>query len=301
MKVLITDGIAPEGAKILTDAGLEITQQFFEPADLVKEIVNFDAIIVRSATKVTKEVIQASKLKVIARSGVGVDNIDTAFAKEIGIPVVNTPGASSISVAELTIAHMFNLCRGLSLSNPIMKSGGWPKKELSNGIELTGKTLGIIGLGAIGIEVAKRALGLGMKVIYNSRTEKSNELNLRFVDTSTLFAEADFISLHIPFNKEKGIEIGELEFAQMKDGAILVNTSRGEVIDEVALLNALKSGKLRAAALDVFQNEPITDAQKELVSLPNVSVTPHIAASTLEAQLRVSTEIAEKVVKELNK
>lgn len=299
MKVLITDGIAPEGAQIIKDAGHEITEKFFSPEELVNEIKNYDAIIVRSATKVTRQVIEASNLKVIARGGVGIDNIDSAYAKERGIPVLNTPGASSISVAELTIAHMFNLCRSVSFANASMKAGGWPKKELSNGIELTGKTLGIIGLGAIGQEVAKRAIGLGMTVIYTGRSQKETNLDVKFVDQDTLLAQSDFVSLHIPYDKSKGYAISQEEISKMKTGAILINTSRGEVLDEAALLGALKTNKLRAAALDVFQNEPITDAQAELVGLPNVSVTPHVAASTVEAQLRVSTEIAEKVVNNL--
>lgn len=296
MKVLISDGIAPEGAEILRNAGIEITEQFFSPEDLIKEIPKYDGIIVRSATKVPKAVIDASNLKVIARGGVGVDNIDVAYANEKGIAVLNTPGASSISVAEMALAHIFALNRFINLSNTAMRVGEWPKKDYAKGKEVTGKTLGIVGLGAIGYELAKRAIGLGMNVIYNSLFENKTDLNIKFVDFDTLLTSSDIISLHIPFDKSKGATICENEFNKMKDGVIFINTSRGEVIDEIALLNALKSGKVGKAGLDVFMNEPITEAQAELINHKNVSVTPHIAASTEEAQLRVSTEIAQKVV-----
>lgn len=296
MRVLISDGIAPEGAEILRNAGIEITEQFFAPDELINEISKYDGIIVRSATKVPQNIIDASKLKVIARGGVGVDNIDVAYAKEKGIPVLNTPGASSISVAEMALAHIFALNRFINLSNTAMRVGEWPKKEYIKGMEVTGKTLGIVGLGAIGFELAKRAIGLGMNVIYSSLSERQTDLNVKYVDLDTLLSSSDIISLHIPYDKTKGAFISNDEFNKMKKGVIFINTSRGEIVDEVALLNALKSGKVGKAGLDVFQNEPITEVQADLVNHPNVSVTPHIAASTEEAQLRVSTEIAQKVV-----
>ncbi len=300
MKVLISDGIAPEGATILKNAGIEVVEQFYSPEDLIIEIPKYNGIIVRSATKVTKAVIDAGQLKVIARGGVGVDNIDVAYAKEKGIPVLNTPGASSISVAEMALAHIFALNRFINLSNTSMREGKWLKKDYAKGLEVTGKTIGIVGLGAIGYELAKRAVGLGMNVIYTARNERKNDLNVRFVDIDTLFSSSDIISLHIPFDKTKGATIGVSEFSKMKNGVIFINTSRGEVVEEIALLDALKSGKVGKAGLDVFLNEPITEAQTELINHPNVSVTPHIAASTEEAQLRVSIEIAHKVVDCLN-
>ncbi|MCX6147527.1 MAG: 3-phosphoglycerate dehydrogenase, partial [Candidatus Kapabacteria bacterium] len=208
MRVLISDGIAPEGAEILRNAGIEITEQFFAPEDLINEISKYDGIIVRSATKVPKNIIDASKLKVIARGGVGVDNIDVAYAKEKGIPVLNTPGASSISVAEMALAHIFALNRFINLSNTAMRVGEWPKKEYTKGMEVTGKTIGIVGLGAIGFELAKRAIGLGMNVIYSSLSERKTDLNVKYVDLDSLLSSSDIISLHIPYDKSKGAFIG---------------------------------------------------------------------------------------------
>ena len=297
MKVLITDGISPEAIKILTEAGHEVTDIKLTPEELLAQIPNYDCIIVRSASKVTREVIEAGvNLKAIARGGVGLDNIDVAFAKEKGIPVLNTPGASSISVAELAIAHMFAVSRFLQLSNTEMRQGKWPKKEYSKGIELTGKTLGLLGLGNIGREVAKRALGLGMKVIAFDPLVTETELNVKLGTKDDVLANADYLSLHIPLNKVEGAAIKAAEFDQMKKGVILINCARGGVVDEAALLDALNSGKVRYAGIDVFANEPVTEAQHGLINHPNVSVTPHIGASTVEAQDRVGIEIAERVV-----
>lgn len=302
MKILVSDGLSEEGLAILRNAGHEITEQFYEPEQLKEEIGKYDAIIVRSATKVRKEHIDAgTNLKAIARAGVGVDNIDVPYAKEKGIPVLNTPLASSISVAELAIAQMFALSRFLHVSTKEMQAGKWPKNEFSKGMELTGKTLGIIGFGPIGQEVAKRAAGLMMNVVVFNRSEKETGLNVKFTGMDELLASSDFISLHIPFDKAGGATIGAAEFSKMKDGAILINCARGGVVDEDALVNALRSGKVKAAAVDVFLNEPPTEAQAELIALPNVCLTPHIGASTSEAQDRVGTEIAEKVVDALNK
>lgn len=299
MKILIPDGIAPEGAKMLQDAGHEIFLEKYSPEELKEKIKNFDAIIVRSATKVTKEVIDAGNLKCIARGGVGLDNIDVAYAKEKGIPVLNTPGASAISVAELAIAHMFACVRFINISNIEMRQGKWPKKEYAHGKELTGKTLGIIGLGAIGKEVAKRALGLYMKVIAYDPWVTTTDLNVKLVDKDTLLAESDYITLHIPYVKSEGPAIAEQEFAKMKNGVVLINCARGGVVKESALLEALNSGKVAFAGIDVFENEPPTEAQMALINHPRVSVTPHTGASTDEAQDRVSTEIAEKVINAL--
>jgi D-3-phosphoglycerate dehydrogenase / 2-oxoglutarate reductase len=300
MKILISDGIEDIGKTILTGAGFNVVDKKLSPEELLKEIPNYEAIIVRSATKVTKEVIDAgSKLKVIARGGVGLDNIDIQHAKSKGITVLNTPGASSISVAELAIAHMFALSRFLHLSNTEMREGKWPKKEYSKGIELTGKTLGIFGIGNIGKEVAKRALGLGMNVIAYDPIVNKTDLNVKLVSQSEVLKNADYISLHIPFDKKTGPTITKKEFEQMKKGVVLINCARGGVVSEKDLLEALKSGKVARAAMDVFENEPPVPDESELIKHPNVSVTPHIGASTLEAQERVGEEIATKVVKAL--
>ncbi|MFP4528017.1 MAG: D-2-hydroxyacid dehydrogenase [Candidatus Kapaibacterium sp.] len=301
MKVLVADGIHPKGAQMLKDAGLEVVEQKLSPEELMEQIKNYDAIIVRSATKVPKEVIDAGNLKCIARGGVGLDNIDTKYAAEKNIPVLNTPGASSISVAELAIAHMLASCRFLNRSNVEMLEGKWPKKDYKKGIELTGKTLGLLGIGNIGKETAKRAIGMGMKAIAFDPFVKEVDIDVEMVDKDELLSRADFISLHMPFIKEQGPTLGQAEFAKMKDGVVLVNCARGGVVDEKALLEALNSGKVARAGVDVWENEPITDAQMELVRHDNVSVTPHIGASTQEAQERVGTEIAQKVIDCLKK
>ncbi len=300
MKILITDGISPEGAKLLTDAGHEVCENKLTPEELVAKIGAYDCIIVRSATKVTKEVIEAGKnLKVIARGGVGVDNIDVKYADIKNIKVFNTPGASAISVAELAIGHMLALSRYLHISTMEMRQGKWPKKEYSHGIELYGKYLGIIGLGNIGKEVARRALGLGMHVLAYDPPFTPMDFMVEITTKDKVLAKSDFITLHVPLDKA-GPTIGKKEIDQLKKGAILVNCSRGGVVDEQALLEGLKSGKVGGAALDVFVNEPPTDVQKELINHPRVSVSPHIGGSTVEAQERVGVEIALKVNKFFN-
>ncbi len=299
MKVLISDGIEDSGKKILIEAGLDVVDKKLTPEELLAEINLYDAIIVRSATKVTKEVIDAGKLKAIARGGVGLDNIDCVYAKEKGIPVLNTPGASSISVAELAIGHMFAVSRFLNLSNTEMRLGKWPKKEYAKGMELTGKTLGLIGIGNIGRETAKRAIGLGMTVIAFDPFIKEIDLNVKMVDKDTLLAESDFISLHIPKIKGEAPALGAPEFAKCKKGVVVINCARGGVVSEKDLLDALNSGIVRYAGIDVFENEPVTEAQSGLINHPRVSITPHIGASTDEAQDRVGVEIATKVVNAL--
>jgi len=300
MKILISDGIEDIGKKILKEAGFDVVDKKLTPEELLKEIPDYDAIIVRSATKVTKNVIDAGKnLKVIARGGVGLDNIDVQHAGSKGIKVLNTPGASSISVAELAIAHMFALSRFLHQSNVEMREGKWPKKEYSKGIELTGKTLGLFGFGNIGKEVAKRALGLGMKVVAYDPVAKQNELNVKLCSQEEVLKNSDYISLHIPLDKKAGATITKKEFDMMKKGVVLINCARGGVVSEKDLLEALKSGKVSRAAMDVFENEPPVPEEYELLKHPNVSITPHIGASTVEAQERVGEEIARKVVQGL--
>ncbi len=297
MKILVTDGIEKIGADMLRAAGFEVVETKLTPEELLNEIEKYDAIIVRSATKVTKEVIEAGKnLKAIARGGVGLDNIDVEYAKSKGIPVLNTPGASSISVAELAIAHMFAVSRFLNQSNIEMRQGKWPKKEYSKGIELTGKTLGLLGFGNIGKEVAKRAIGLGMKVIAHDPFVTETNLDVKLVSKEEVITQSDFISLHMPLIKGEGPAIGEKEISMMKDGVIIINCARGGVVSEKALLDGLQSGKVAAAGIDVFENEPPTEAQTALINHPRVSVTPHIGASTVEAQNLVGEEIAQKVI-----
>lgn len=300
MKVLVSDGIQPEGKQILEDAGHEVVVQFYEPAELMANIKDYDAIIVRSATKVRQEIIDAGvNLKCIARAGVGVDNIDVAYANEKGIPVLNTPGASAISVAELAIAHIMASGRFIFKSKMEMVEGKWPKKDYSKGREVTGKTLGIFGIGSIGRETAKRAIGLGMKVIAHDPYVTEIDMDIELVSKHDLLIKADIISMHVPYIKDNGPAIAQEEFELMKDGIILVNCARGGVVKESDLLAALNSGKVSYAAMDVFENEPPTEAQKALIEHPNTSVTPHIGASTQEAQIRVGIEIAEKVVNAL--
>lgn len=294
MKVLVNDGISAQGEQILKDAGLDVLNTKYSQEELPNVIKDFDVIIVRSATQVRKDLIDVSNLKVIARSGVGLDNIDVEYAKSKGIKVVNTPGASSISVAELTIAHLMSSIRYLHRSNSEMLSGAWPKKDYSKGLEVTGKTIGVIGLGNIGKEVALRAKGLLMNVIaYDPYVKESKYTS---VSKEELIQQSDIITLHVPFNKEEGAVLSSKEFSLMKDGVVLINCARGGVVDEKALLDALNSGKVAFAGVDVFETEPAGENQKELINHPNVSITPHIGASTIEAQGRVSIEIAERVI-----
>ncbi len=300
MKILITDGIEKCGAEILLKAGFELTQKTLTPEELLSVIGEYDAIIVRSATKVTKQVIEAgTRLKVIARGGVGLDNIDVETAKMHHIQVLNTPKASSISVAELTIAHLMSLGRFLPMTNITMRNKQWPKKEFSGGVEVTGKTLGIMGLGNIGKEVAKRALGLMMNVVAHDPYVQSTDLNVKLVPKDELLRISDYISLHIPFEKSKGPSITREDFAKMKDGVIFINCARGGVVLEKDLLEALNSRKVLYAGLDVFEHEPPTPEEFDLINHPRVSVSPHIGASTREAQDRVGTEIAGTVVEAL--
>lgn len=293
-RVLITDGMEKSGVESLKTAGFEVVEQHYEPEVLGEKLKEFDALVVRSATKVREPIIDAAmggKLKLIIRGGVGVDNIDVAYAESKGIKVMNTPNASSASVAELALGHMFALTRFIHISNVTMREGKWEKKKYE-GIELGGKSLGIIGFGRIGRELAKRAKVLGMHVIYTSRRGKLEGFEeYEFCTMEELISKADFISLHVPYDKEKGTLIGEKEFAMMKDGVYLINCSRGKVVSEKALLAALESGKVAGAGIDVFEEEPTKNL--ELVNHPKVSATPHIGAATSEAQTRIGEEIVQ--------
>ncbi|MBN1398820.1 MAG: D-2-hydroxyacid dehydrogenase [Bacteroidetes bacterium] len=301
MKILVSDGITSEGAKILSNAGHQVDKIKLTPEELLQKIDQYDGIIIRSATKVTKEVIEAGKnLKVIARGGVGLDNVDQVAAKEKGIKVMNTPGASSVSVAELAFAHMLAVSRFLNVSSMEMRQGKWPKKEYSEGIELFKKNLGVLGFGNIGKEVGRRGLAFGMQVMAYDPIVTPADYKVEMTTKEAILAGADFITLHLPLNKKEGPVIGKKEFDMMKKGVVLINCARGGVVDETALLEALNSGKVAGAGLDVFVNEPPTDAQKALINHPRVSVSPHVGGQTVEAQERIGIEIAEKVVKALS-
>lgn len=294
MKILVTDGMDKGALAALRDAGFEVTERFYPPEELGQALQNFDAVVVRSATKVRKnhleEALQTGRLKLIVRGGVGVDNIDVAYAEEHGICVRNTPNASSNSVAELALGHMFSCARFLSVAGATMREGKWEKKAYGKGVELRGKTLGIIGYGRIGKCLGSMAQALGMNVLAYAR-HRIPELEtetMHYADLEYIFANSDFISLHTPAMAGKPMVNAE-SIAKMKDGVILINTSRGANVDENALLEALESGKIRAAGLDVWAEEP--SHNPALYSHPRVSCTPHIGAATQEAQARVGAEV----------
>jgi len=311
MKVLANDGISAVGVKALENAGFEVLTTNVAQEQLVNYIntKKIDALLVRSATKVRKDLIDATQLKLIGRGGVGMDNIDVAYAKSKGIHVINTPAASSHSVAELVFAHLFGMVRFLHDANRNMPLEGNSKfktlkKSYAKGRELKGKTLGIFGFGRIGQETAKVALGVGMKVIAFDPFLEKAYIELDFYDgkaigfhiatqsKESVLKEADFFSFHVPAQKD--YLISDAEFGMMKDGVGLVNAARGGVIDEVALVKALESNKVAYAAVDTFENEP-TPAVK-LLMMPNVSLTPHIGAATVEAQDRIGLELANQII-----
>ena len=286
MRILVTDGMDKSALQSLKDKGHEVVEQFYAPEELGEALKGFDAVVVRSATKVRAAHIDAAKggsLKLIIRGGVGVDNIDVKYAEEAGITVRNTPRASSNSVAELAMAHMFSCARFISVAGHTMREGKWEKKAYGAGIELGGKTLGIIGFGRIGQALGRMAIALGMKVIAQDIFHVpgiEEKMGMKYVELDELFAESDFISLHTP--SLNGVKlISKENIDKMKDGVVFVNTSRGDNVNEEDLLAALESGKIRAAGLDVFAEEPATNAA--LYSHPRVSCTPHIGAATKEA------------------
>ena len=311
MNILANDGISQSGVDALTANGFNVITTNVAQEQLVAYINDNDivALLVRSATTARKDLIDACpNLKIIGRGGVGMDNIDVDYAREKGLHVINTPAASSASVAELVFAHLYGGVRFLHDSNRNMPLEGESnfkglKKAYANGVELSGKTLGVIGFGRIGQEAAKIGLGIGMNVIaadkfMDSATVKVALFNGQSIDVEvktqsmeSVLAEADYVTLHVPAQKE--YVIGEAQFNQMKDGAVIVNAARGGVIDEVALLNALDSGKLAFAGLDTFEDEP-KPAIKVLMH-PKVSLTPHIGAATGEAQDRIGVELAEQI------
>jgi len=300
-KILITDGMAADAVKRLRDAGFQVDEQHYAEPDLIKAIPNYDCVVVRGATKITEPVIDAGKnLKLIVRGGVGIDNIKAAYAKERGIKVMNTPRASSASVAELALAFIFALARRLPEANATMKAGKWEKKAFAEGFEVQGKTLGIIGIGRIGTELAMMAGSLGLRSIlaYDKFVDFTPFRWVTMCSKDELLSKSDFISLHIPVAGAEP-EIGRKEFSKMKDGVVIVNCARGGVVDEDALLEALNSGKVRAAGVDVFVGEP--NPRRDLIEHPRVYCTPHIGAATIEAQNRVGMEVVSILLRELPK
>lgn len=319
-KILANDGIDATGKKMLEAAGFTVDTNKIPQEELAQKLQTYDAIIVRSATKVRKDLIDACPgLKLIGRGGVGMDNIDVAYAKNKGIAVINTPASSSISVAELVFAHIFTGTRFLQVTNRVMPDKGDTefgnlKKKASNGIELKGKTMGVYGFGRIGQEVAKIAVGLGMKVLvfdpYVNTVDLSLELpalgqnsriklTINTVNEESVIAHADFITFHVPFNEGDKAIIDAARMSKMKKGVGLINCSRGGVISEIDLLANLNSGHVAFAGLDVFEKEP--PVNMEILKHPHVSLSPHIGGSTQEAQNRIGIELAEKVIEYFKK
>ena len=294
MRILVNDGMSVDGITRLRDAGHDVVDAKIVQEELPGKIGEFDAIVVRSATKVRQNVIDGGipRLKAIVRGGVGVDNIDVKYAEEKGVKVMNTPAASSDSVAELALAHMFTLARHIVPSNLTMRNAEWNKKQYK-GIELAGRTLGILGIGRIGKSLAKKALALGMKVVAYDPYVDSVDLDVKLVSKDEVLAKSDFVSLHMPVDPS-GFVLSTAEFAKFNDGAYLINCARGGVVDEDALVEALNSGKLAGAGVDVFIGEPTP--KLELINHPKVSVTPHIGASTGEAQDRIGLEVANLLI-----
>jgi D-3-phosphoglycerate dehydrogenase / 2-oxoglutarate reductase len=299
-KILITDGLDERGQSILRSSAKVDDKTGISADELLKAIPDYDAMIVRGRTKVTASVMDAaSRLKVVGRAGVGVDNIDLEAAKKHKITVVNAPLSTSLAVAELTFALLLALAREIPRADESMKQGQWLKKEFE-GVELNSKTLGIIGLGRIGVEVGKRASAFGMNVIAYDPLISEDDIQQRGaepVSIQDLFAWSDFISLHLPLDVQTRDFIGPLAFSQMKDGVRIVCAARGGIIDESALLDALNHGKVAGAALDVFGQEP--PGLTATVSHPRVIATPHIGAQTAEAQSRASEDIANEVLSAL--
>ncbi len=319
MNILANDGIAPAGQAKLEAEGHRVITDKVNQEDLVNYInkENVEVLLVRSATTARKELIDACPgLKMIGRGGVGMDNIDVQYGRDKGLKVFNTPGASSQAVAELVIAHLFGLTRSLNKANRSMPGEGKTefatlKKAYAKGQELRGKTIGIIGFGRIGQFTARYALGLGMKVVTHDMMDFTAEIPIEIngtvvhwekISTSsldTLFQEADFISLNVPKQGDGSAVIGAAEIAKMKDRVVLINTSRGGTIEESDLIAALESGKVHAAALDVFENEP--SPREDLLKMDGLSLSPHIGAATLEAQSRIGEELADFIIENAEK
>ncbi len=300
IQILASDGMEKSAIAELTAKGCQVDCQFYEPEALKEAVKKYDVLVVRSATKVREPHIDAAletgKLKLIIRGGVGVDNIDVKYAEAKGITVRNTPRASSDAVAELVIAHMLSVARFISAAGHTMREGKWEKKAYK-GFEIGGKTIGVIGYGRIGQALGGRCQALGMQVLANDvyHVDGLENENMKYVELDELLAKSDIISLHVPSLPGQPLVNAET-IAKMKDGVVIINTSRGTNIDETALLEALNSGKVYGAGLDVFADEPATNAA--LYSHPRVSSTPHIGASTNEAQKRIGAEIVDIICKQ---
>jgi len=294
MKILICDKTEKDAIEMMRAAGLTVDTRFeITPEELPGVLPDYDGCVVRSRTKIRQPLIDVCpNLKVIVRGGVGLDNIDAEYARSKGVTVMNTPQASSASVAELAIGYMFALARSICKATETMKAGKWEKKAFE-GTELGGKTLGLIGVGNIGKETARRAAALGMTVVAYDPYVKDVP-DVKMVGLDELLAAADYISLHLPKTKESAGMIGKAQFEKMKTGVRIVNCARGGIVDEAALYEALTNGKVAGAALDVFAEEPPSDWK--LLQLDNVIGSPHIGAATLEAQTRVGAEVAEKLI-----
>ena len=296
MKVLANDGLEISAINKIKKNGIYIETNHLDKEELIENIKNYDVLVVRSNTKVTSDVLEAGakgNLKLVLRAGVGIDNIDLDYAKKVGIKVSNTPDASSDSVAELALGHMFSVARYIAVANYTMRNGQWNKKQYK-GSEIAGKILGIIGMGRIGKALAGKAEALGMKIIYADVLGKQDNLAYEFMDLDNLLKVSDYVSLHVPYDKDKGALISSREISMMKEGAVIINCARGKVVDEEALLEGLNSGKLAGAGIDVFEQEPSKNT--ELINHERVSVTPHIGASTKEAQERIGKEVAAIVI-----
>ena len=311
MRILANDGLDAAGRQLLEEAGFSVSTEKIPQENLSSRIQDFDILVVRSATKVTAAILEAGNLKLVARAGVGTDNIEMKRAAELGIAVINTPDAASRSVAELVVAHMFSIARFLPLCNRDLPENGGAgfnqlKKQASGGFELRGKKLGIIGFGRIGRELAGMALGLGMEVLIFDHKGRSFDIVLDFYPSlgippvslvlnsgslESVLSNSDLVSVHTPGSAEF---LGAKEIALMKPGACLINCSRGGVVNEKALLEALNSGKIAFAGLDVFAEEP--PLGNPLLVQPGVSLSPHIGASTREAQERVGKELASRII-----
>ncbi len=299
MKVLISDNLAPVGAQILKDAGLEVDINVgLTPEELKKEIPKYDGLVIRSATKVTEEILEAAEnLKVVGRAGIGLDNVNIPVSSKHGVVVMNAPDGNATTAAEHAIAMMMSLTRNVPQATAKLKEGGWDKKKFQ-GREVTGKTMGVFGIGRIGAIFANRAQGLHMKVIaYDPHMPKDivDKLGVELVDLEEFCKRSDYISVHVPLTKETAKSISTNEFKNMKKTAMFIDCARGGVVDEEALYEALKNGEIAGAALDVFESEPTSIETTPLLGLDNFICTPHLGASTAEAQENVAVTIAEQM------
>ncbi|WP_304206358.1 NAD(P)-dependent oxidoreductase [Peptostreptococcus russellii] len=296
-KILATDGIDKEAVEMLRKKGFEVEEKFYPEEELKDKIKDIDIIIVRSATKIRKEIIdealKTKNLKMIIRAGVGLDNIDVNYARENGIVVRNTPSASSNAVAELVLCEMLVLARNVKIANLKLGEGIWDKKNLK-GTEIYGKTIGIIGFGNIAKKLAQKAYNLGMKVMYNDIAEYENEgKDYKFANFDEIIENADYITVHTPLTEKTKYMFNKDVFKRMKNTAFLINCARGGIVNEKDLLEALNQNQIAGAAIDCFENEP--RPLEDIVNHPRVTVTPHIGASTNEAQKRIAYEIVDIV------